>query len=585
MHWTDPATGLVVTAEVFTHSRFPAVEWVLRFENKGAQDTPLIEDVQAMDIAQRTGDARQALLLHELEGDACGATSFLPKTTRVEVGAEIDRAPTGGRSSSISAFPFFTTEYNSRGLIVAIGWTGQWASHFERVENGPVRMRAGMELTRLVLHPGERIRTPRMLVMAWEGDRANAQNQFRRIMLLRSPQEQGRPVALPVALQTFDRYNARPDWTCEAGQVKAVDAAHELGCDTYWFDAAWFPKHFPNGVGSWFAEPKEFPRGLKPIADRCHQYGMKFIVWFEPERVAKDTQISNEHPEFVFGGKEGGLFMLNDPKARRHLTDMLSERIGEYGIDVYRNDFNMDPLPYWRGNDAPDRQGITEIRYIEGLYAMWDELLAQHPGLWIDNCSSGGRRIDIEMCSRSVPLWRSDTNCFRGNFEWKQAQSMSLTRYVPLQTACVWSTEAYDARSASTGGLLCQFDYLADGFAMDRAKALVAEAKDRQKYWYGDFYPLTPVSSANDQFAAWQFHRADLDEGIAVAFRREQCPQAGIIGGLSGVDPAGRYTVDMTDEKGVTVTSEAAGAELQNNLVLRIPEKGQSLAVKYRRIR
>jgi hypothetical protein len=70
-----------------------------------------------------------------------------------------------------------------------------------------------------------------------------------------------------------------------------------------------------------------------------------------------------------------------------------------------------------------------------------------------------------------------------------------------------------------------------------------------------------------------------------VAFRREQCPQAGIIGGLSGIDPAGRYTVDMTDEKGVTVTSEAAGAELQNNLVLRIPEKGQSLAVKYRRIR
>ncbi len=584
-HWSDPATGLVVTAETFSHSRFPATEWVLYFENRGTADTPIIEDVQAMDIAQRTGDARQALLLHELEGDACGATSFLPKTTRVEVGAKVDRAPTGGRSSSISAFPFFTTEYNNRGLIVAIGWTGQWASHIDRAENGPVRICAGMELTHLVLHPGERIRTPRMLVMAWEGDRANAQNQFRRLMLLRSPQEQGRPVALPVALQTFDRYNARPDWTCEAGQIKAVEAAHELGCDTYWFDAAWFPKHFPNGVGSWFADPKEFPRGLKPIADRCHQYGMKFIVWFEPERVAKDTQISNEHPEFVFGGKEGGLFMLNDPKARRFLTDLLCQRIEEYGIDVYRNDFNMDPLPFWRGNDAPDRQGITEIRYIEGLYAMWDELLARHPGLWIDNCSSGGRRIDIEMCSRSVPLWRSDTNCSRGNFEWKQAQSMTLPRYVPLQTACVWAPEAYDARSASTGGLLCQFDYLADDFAMHRAKELIAEAKDRQKYWYGDFYPLTPVSNANDQFAAWQFHRADLDEGIVLAFRRDQCPQAGIIAGLSAINPAGRYTVEMTDEKGATTASEATGAELQNNLVLRIPERGQSLAVKYKRIK
>jgi len=583
--WRDPATGLAVTAEIFTHSRFAAAEWVLSFENGGAQDTPIIEDVQALDIAQRTGDARQALVMHELEGDACGATSFLPKTTRMEPGTKIDRAPTGGRSSSISAFPFFTTEYNGQGFIVGIGWTGQWASHIERIENGPVRMRAGMELTHLVLHPGERIRTPRMLVMAWAGDRTNAQNQFRRLMLLRAPQEQGRPVRLPVALQTFDRYNSRPEWTCEDGQVKAVDVAHELGCDTYWFDAAWFPKHFPNGVGSWFAEPGEFPRGLRPVGDRCHKYGMKFVLWFEPERVAKDTQFSTEHPEFVFGGREGGLFMLNDPRARRFLTDLLSQRIEEYGIDVYRNDFNMDPLPYWRGNDAPDRQGMTEIRYIEGLYAMWDELLARHPGLWIDNCSSGGRRIDIEMCSRSVPLWRSDTNCFRGNFEWKQAQSMTLPTYVPLQEACMWASEAYDERSAATGGLLCQLDYLANDFPRERAKALVAEAKDRQKYWYGDFYPLTPVSNAADQFAAWQFHRADLDEGIVLAFRREQCPQAGIIAGLSAVDPAGRYTVEMTDEKGVTTAGETTGAELQSNLVLRIPAKGQSLAVKYRRIK
>lgn len=584
-HWSDPATGLYVTAEVFSHSRFPATEWVLYFENRGAEDTPLIEDLQAMNIAQRTGDARQALLLHELEGDACGATSFLPKTTRVEIGAKIDRAPTGGRSSSISAFPFFTTEYNKQGLIVAVGWTGQWASRIERAENGPVRLRAGMELTRLVLHPGERIRTPRMLVMAWEGDRANAQNQWRRLMLLRSPQEQGRPVRLPVALQTFDRYNARPEWTCEDGQLKAVDTAHELGCDTYWLDAAWFPKHFPTGVGSWFAEPKEFPRGLKPIGDRCHEHGMKFVLWFEPERVAKDTQIANEHPEFVFGGKEGGLFMLNDPKARRFLTDLLAQRIEEYGIDIYRNDFNMDPLPYWRDNDAPDRQGMTEIRYIEGLYAMWDELLARHPGLVIDNCSSGGRRIDMEMCSRSVPLWRSDTNCSRGNFEWKQAQSMTLPLYVPLQTACMWAPEAYDARSAATGGLLCQLDYLAEGFPLDRARELIAEAKDRQKYWYGDFYPLTPVSSANDQFAAWQFHRADLDEGIVLAFRRDECPQAGIIGGLSAIDAAARYAVDMTDEKGAVTSSEVDGRELKDNLVLRIPEKGQSLAVKYRKMK
>ncbi len=52
---------------------------------------------------------------------------------------------------------------------------------------------------------------------------------------------------------------------------------------------------------------------------------------------------AREHPEFVFGGKQGGLFKLNDPAARRFLTDLLSQRVTEYGLDVYRNDFNIDP--------------------------------------------------------------------------------------------------------------------------------------------------------------------------------------------------------------------------------------------------
>jgi len=138
--------------------------------------------------------------------------------------------------------------------------------------------------------------------------------------------------------------------------------AHELGFNTHWLDAAWFPGGFPDGVGNWSAKPKEFPNGLKPVSDECHRLGMRFVLWFEPERVAAGTALAREHPEFVLGGEKRGLFKLNDPTARRYLTDLLSQRISEYGIDVYRNDFNIDPLGFWRGNDAADRQGMTEIR-------------------------------------------------------------------------------------------------------------------------------------------------------------------------------------------------------------------------------
>ena len=68
----------------------------------------------------------------------------------------------------------------------------------------------------------------------------------------------------------------------------------------------------------------------------------------------------------------------------------------------------MDPLAYWRAADVPDRQGITEIRYVTGLLAYWDELRRRRPDMLIDTCASGGRRNDLETLRRAVPLWRSD---------------------------------------------------------------------------------------------------------------------------------------------------------------------------------
>jgi alpha-galactosidase len=584
VRWADPKTGLVVDAVVQAFKQYPAVDWVLSFENTGAQDTALIEGIQALDLRLGTGNAKQPVVVHQLEGDACGAKSFAPFQTELGLGQPLRLAPAGGRPSSILAFPFFNLQYGDRGLIAAIGWSGQWAATLERDKAGPTRLVAGMELTRLRLHPGEKIRSPRLVLMPWQGSRVNAHNRWRRLLLFQYlPKVAGRPARLPIALQCFDRYSwSRPEWATEAGPLAAGQSAFEIGADTLWLDAAWFPGGFPNGVGNWSLKPKEFPNGLKPVSDFCHAKGLKFILWFEPERVAPGTQIAEEHPEFVFGGKAGGLYKLNDPAARRFLTDLLSKRIDEYGIDIYRNDFNIDPLSFWRANDAPDRQGMTEIRYVEGHYEMWDELRARHPGLLIDNCASGGRRIDIETCMRSLPLWRSDTSCSPGHPDWNQLQTAGVSQYIPFHTACAWTPEPYDFRSAATGGVIVQFDYMAAGFPMALAKASIAEAKENQKYWYGDFYVLASVATAPEQFTAYQFHRADLDEGLVLAFRHAESNIVGLLVGLQGVNPATTYTVEFIDEARNRTTKTLSGQQLLDGAELRIPAKAASLLLRYR---
>src|SRR5271157_6564807 len=98
---------------------------------------------------------------------------------------------------------------------------------------------------------------------------------------------------------------------------------------------------------------------------------------------------------FRLGGKQG-LFNLGLPAAREYMTRYLEAVIKEYGLDCLRIDYNIDPGPFWKLLDArdPDRSGMAEIRYVEGLYKMWDEILQAFPHLYIDNCASGGRRID-----------------------------------------------------------------------------------------------------------------------------------------------------------------------------------------------
>ena len=584
--WQPPSGELQLEAEVTVYKRYPVVNWVLFFENTGKVDSALLEDIQPLDTSLRTGYFRKPVILNQLEGDICGPSTFQPKTVSLDSDKPLTIAPTGGRSSSTTAFPFFNLEYMGNGLITAVGWSGQWAAHFDRSQTGPLRVRAGMEKTHFVLHPGERVRTPRMVLMPWSTDKRAAHNRWRRFMLeCITPQQDGKPVSLPIALQPFDRYWQQPGWPTEAKQIEAAETAYALGCDAYWFDAAWFPGNFPNGVGNWFAKPDAFPRGLKPVSEACHRNKIKFILWFEPERVAKGTEIAEKYPEYVHGGKEGGLFRLDDPKACAWLTDLLSKRISEYGLDVYRNDFNMDPLDSWRKNDPDNRQGITEIRYIENLYTMWDTLLKKHPGLVIDNCASGGRRIDIEMCSRSVPLWRSDTNCTPRHPEWNQAQTMALCQYVPLNTAAPWFPDPYEVRSASTGGLLCEFGYLEKDFARDDAKRLIAEVRSNQPYWYGDFYPLTPIGITLDQFTAYQLHRPDLDAGVVYLFRRAECGLTGVFLGLNAMDPKKQYQVESIDDTGKSTTQEMSGEQLAQELPVRLPQKKSALIIRYQQIR
>ena len=117
---------------------------------------------------------------------------------------------------------------------------------------------------------------------------------------------------------------------------------------------------------------------------------------------------------------------------------------------------------------------------------------------------------------------------------------------------------------------------------MALAKASIAEAKANQKYWYGDFYSLAGAALGADHFVAYQFHRADLNEGLVLAFRHKECETTGISVALRGLNPGTSYKIEFSSEVHHLTSTTMTGSELQTGLRLRIPGKGTSLLVRYK---
>jgi alpha-galactosidase len=508
--YTDPQTSLQVRCACLVYADYPAVEWVMTLRNGGQGDTLLIEDLQALDVELSGKD----FFLHHALGSSASRSDFAPVDQPLPLQARIRLAPIGGRSSNTTALPFFNLQAQGEGVMVGIGWSGQWAVELHRQKSASCQVRAGMEGTHLKLHAGQEIRTPRILLLFWQGeDRMRGHNLFRRFILEHhTVRREGRPVVGPLACNGGPAMFQESNLASAHNQIALAERYRQFGLDTeyWWIDAGWFEGLWPHGVGNWTFREDGFPDGLRPVSDALDEMGYGLILWFEPERVYRDTWLDREHPDWVLKlpGNPNGLLDLGNPRARRWLTDHVSGMIEREGIAIYRQDFNMDPLPYWRAADEPDGQGVTEIRHVEGLYAFWDELLARRPGLIIDNCASGGRRIDLETVSRSIPLWRTDYRYFEPNGY--QCHTYGLSYYLPCSGTGNDYPDTYAFRSSLNCALVLGWNLYLPDFPVEHARRLIQEFKRLRPFFYGDYYPLTAHSTADDVWMAYQFHREDL---------------------------------------------------------------------------
>ena len=118
--WRDPTSGLRVIWEVTRFVDFPALEWVLRFENTSSEKAAILEDIQALDLRLHSSQTDQPYVVHGVLGGRSKPDDLAPfsrallpygsgATRRMELGA----VPPGIRERSESTnnhLPFFNVE-------------------------------------------------------------------------------------------------------------------------------------------------------------------------------------------------------------------------------------------------------------------------------------------------------------------------------------------------------------------------------------------------------------------------------------------------------------------------------------------
>ena len=632
------ASGLSVIRQVRAFPEFDALEYRLRFKNEGQAELPALAAVNAMDLSF-IGELAKELLLTACGGGAADAT-FPPKDYAITQtplgqggGAPHPSLSPGGRGwgegvvlagdkgkPSRTNLPFFFIESTGKGsgIFAGIGWTGQWQAGIqapspfplppgERVGVRGLHLLAGMPGLDVKLRPGEEISSPSILLGCFRGELCQGSNLLRRLI-----RDQYAPLVGKERLVAPPLYSTWFDVGAELDEKIAkalVDAAAAIGQEIFLVDAGWYKgtptasyadmrstwEAISGSLGNWEEgeELKRFPSGLAALADYVRGKGMQMGLWFEPERVGPQSLLAKQHPDWVtyIPTRKWGTVDFGNPQVPEFFCGILDRYIKQLGLRYIRWDCNQgELLAYWAARDTAGRQGISQIRHLEGLHRVEDWVRQKHPEVILENCAGGGLRIDLDSLQRRHTIWISDEkthpDIVRFHLE-------GLNLFLPGNCQMVaFATKAGGFLSPETSADIAFQDCFGGAFGArgrlhewpqamkDQANKHTAVFKKIRKYLAEDYYLLLPQARTLDSWSGWQFHDPKTDEGFVQSFRLRS-PKQTVKLPLKGLDGGSQY--EFTDPYSGAAFKAPGKTLLAEGLEFALPEMS-SRVLLYRRV-
>jgi len=351
---------------------------------------------------------------------------------------------TSGKSGFGNPFVMVRNRATGETAVLSLAWSGNWAVElwndpYRDLSNRPGRginlgFRMGPQgpAPLRVLDPGETITTPdtHLGIVHGGGDEVVAAWHNHLRLSVTSPRPKGK-----------EMYSIAARVVEEPGKWihTEIEIAAEMGAQAFMVDAGWYGDEFGGWwdrrgdwwVGSWL------PDGLKACRELCHQHGLLFGLWMEPEAVGPKSKLLKEHPEWLLRADQtrtvSQTLDLANPEAAAFFQTEVIRVIREHQLDFFKIDYN---IRIQEGGQHL-RHGFSESenwRHYETLYATFDQVRREMPEVALECCASGGGRNDLGMMSRFHYACESDFSMFPRSIR----AINGLTLFLPPESLCYY---------------------------------------------------------------------------------------------------------------------------------------------------
>ena len=561
----DEVTGVEI-ALLYTILRdYPVITRSASFSNKGESSVSL---ERAMSFSVDLPD--QDYIWMQFSG-AWGREKK-PIERRIDEGITAVSSMRGNSSPNHNPFVILrrehTDEFQGEAFGLSLVYSGNFLTQAEADTYGTLRLMTGIHPSHFSweLKQNETFTTPEAILVYTDrglNDLSQTLHCLYRKRLSRGIwKEKERPILL-------NNWEATEMSFTEESILKIAEKGREAGVELFVLDDGWFGARNDDsaGLGDWFVNTDKLPQGIKGLADKIHNMGLKFGLWFEPEMVNPDSDLYRRNPDWALAapqrdpslGRHQMVLDMSKPEVVDYLYERMHSIIKEASIDYVKWDMNRTISEcYSTGRDA-SRQGRVYHEYILGVYSLYERLIADFPDLLFESCASGGSRYDAGMLYYAPQTWGSDDTDAVERLKIQYGTSygypissigahVSVSPNMQTGRKCSIATRAAVA-CFGTFGYEMDLNKLSDEEFEQIKQQIVFMKKYRGLIQSGRFYRL--LSPIKDNYCAWMVVSEDGKQAIVAYYR--------ILAGanpphrrlrLTGLLPDACYSIDGTEYYG-----------------------------------